>query len=116
VIPQYESEKALRIEFFGDEIEALAAIDPLRGKVLARPRRAMIYPASHYVAGEDRIARACQGGRQGLGGCRRRLIGVSAWVTICDSAPPGSGFGKAGPAAAAEAATSDERKPEYPAT
>jgi len=68
VIPQYESEKALRIEFFGDEIEALAEIDPLRGKVLARPRRAMIYPASHYVAGEDRIARACQGVRKELAG------------------------------------------------
>ncbi len=61
IIPQYESEKALRIEFFGDEIEALAEIDPLRGKVSARPKRAMIYPASHYVADENTIARACEG-------------------------------------------------------
>ena len=61
VIPQYESEKALRIEFFGDEIEAIAEIDPLRGKVLARPKRAMIFPASHYVAAEDTLARACEG-------------------------------------------------------
>ena len=66
VIPQYESERALRIEFFGDEIEAIAEIDPLRGKVLARPKRAMIFPASHYVAGEDTIARACEGIRQEL--------------------------------------------------
>ena len=50
VIPQYESERAVRIEFFGDEIEAIAEIDPLRGKVLTRPKRAMIYPASHYVS------------------------------------------------------------------
>jgi len=66
IIPQYESEKALRVEFFGDEIEAIAEIDPLRGKVLARPRRAMIFPASHYVAGEETIARACEGIRQEL--------------------------------------------------
>ena len=51
IFPQYEAERAIRIEFFGDEIEAIAEIDPLRGKVVARrPKRAMIYPASHYVA------------------------------------------------------------------
>ena len=61
IFPQYESERALRVEFFGDEIEALAEIDPLRGKVMARPRRAMIYPASHYVATEAILKRACQG-------------------------------------------------------
>ena len=37
VFPQYEDERAIRIEFFGDEIESIAEIDPLRGKVLARP-------------------------------------------------------------------------------
>ncbi len=61
VIPQYESERALRIEFFGSEVESIAEIDPLRGKILARPRRAMIYPASHYVATEARIREACEG-------------------------------------------------------
>jgi excinuclease ABC subunit B len=61
VIPQYESERAVRIEFFGDEVEGLAEIDPLRGKVLARPKRAMIYPASHYVSTEERIRQACSG-------------------------------------------------------
>ncbi len=61
VIPQYESERALRIEFFGNEVEGIAEIDPLRGKVLARPKRAMIYPASHYVATEERIKKACEG-------------------------------------------------------
>jgi len=61
VIPQYESERAVRIEFFGDEIEAIAEIDPLRGKALARPKRAMIYPASHYVSTEERIREACEG-------------------------------------------------------
>ncbi len=66
IIPQYESEKALRVEFFGDEIETLAEIDPLRGKVLSKPKRAMIFPASHYVAGDETIARACEGIRQEL--------------------------------------------------
>ena len=58
VFPQYEAERALRIEFFGDEVESIAEIDPLRGKVVARPKRAMLYPASHYVGTEQTLARA----------------------------------------------------------
>jgi len=61
IFPQYEAERALRVEFFGDEIDGIAEIDPLRGKVLTRPRRAMIYPASHYVATEERLRRAVEG-------------------------------------------------------
>jgi excinuclease ABC subunit B len=61
VFPQYESERALRIEFFGDEIEAICEIDPLRGKVLARPKRALIHPASHYVATDELLKRAVAG-------------------------------------------------------
>jgi excinuclease ABC subunit B len=61
VFPQYEAERALRIEFFGDEIESLAEIDPLRGAVLARPKKAMIYPASHYVASDATLRRAVAG-------------------------------------------------------
>jgi len=61
IFPQYESERAIRIEFFGDEVDAIAEIDPLRGKVLSRPRRAMIYPASHYVATDEVLKRAVEG-------------------------------------------------------
>jgi len=61
IFPQYEGEMAVRVEFFGDEIDSIAEIDPLRGKVVARPKKAMIYPASHYVAGQDRIRQACDG-------------------------------------------------------
>ncbi len=61
IFPQYESERALRIEFFGDEIDGIAEIDPLRGKVLGRPKRAMIYPASHYVATEQILKGAIEG-------------------------------------------------------
>ncbi len=61
VFPQYETERALRIEFFGDEVESLAEIDPLRGRVVTRPKRAMIYPASHYVASDKALKRAIDG-------------------------------------------------------
>jgi excinuclease ABC subunit B len=61
VFPQYEADRALRIEFFGDEIETLAEIDPLRGTVTSRPKKAMVYPASHYVATDDTLARAVAG-------------------------------------------------------
>jgi excinuclease ABC subunit B len=70
VFPQYESDRALRIEFFGDEVEAIAEIDPLRGKVVARPRRAMVHPASHYVATDAILKRAVVGIRDEL---RERL-------------------------------------------
>jgi excinuclease ABC subunit B len=49
IFPSYEEVKALRIEFFGDEIEGISEIDPLRGIVIKRLRHATIYPASHYV-------------------------------------------------------------------
>ena len=66
IFPQYESERAIRVEFFGDEIDAIAEIDPLRGKVVARPKRAMIYPASHYVASAERLEKAVEGIRAEL--------------------------------------------------
>ncbi len=66
IFPQYEAERALRIEFFGDEVEALAEIDPLRGVVVGRPKRAMVYPASHYVATDAILKRAIAGIREEL--------------------------------------------------
>ncbi len=75
VIPQYENERAIRIEFFGDEIDGIAEIDPLRGKVVARPTRAMIYPASHYVATDAILKRATGGIR---GELQERLAGLRA--------------------------------------
>jgi excinuclease ABC subunit B len=70
IFPQYESERALRVEFFGDEIDGLAEIDPLRGKVVARPKRAVLHPASHYVATDGVLKRAAGGIRDEL---RERL-------------------------------------------
>jgi excinuclease ABC subunit B len=66
IFPQYEAERAIRVEFFGDEVDALAEIDPLRGTVVGRPKRAMIYPASHYVATDQILKRAIAGIREEL--------------------------------------------------
>ncbi|WP_303721329.1 excinuclease ABC subunit UvrB [Malonomonas rubra] len=58
VFPAYEEKRALRIEFFGDEIDAISEIDPLRGEVIDRLNRTGIFPASHYVATKPTLERA----------------------------------------------------------
>jgi len=58
VFPAHEDEKAFRIEFFGDTVEGIAEIDPLRGQVLQRLAKCAIYPASHYVATRETMKRA----------------------------------------------------------
>ena len=63
IFPAYEGERALRISFFGDEIEAIVEIDPLRNRILGRLPATAIFPASHYVATRptlDRAIRAIQ--------------------------------------------------------
>ncbi|MCA8973108.1 MAG: DEAD/DEAH box helicase family protein, partial [Planctomycetes bacterium] len=59
IYPSYEEAKAIRIEFFDDEVESIDAIDPLRGEVLDRLDEISIYPTTHYVATVDAMARAC---------------------------------------------------------
>jgi excinuclease ABC subunit B len=63
IFPSYEDERALRVELFGDEIESITEIDPLRGRVLGRPLNALIYPSSHYVQTKERLERAIEGVR-----------------------------------------------------
>jgi excinuclease ABC subunit B len=60
VFPAYEEARAIRVELFGDAVETLSEIDPLRGTVLRRLERVAIYPASHYVAGEEVMKRAVE--------------------------------------------------------
>ncbi len=55
VFPAYEEALAIRIEFFGDTVEGIFEIDPLRGKILRSLDRAAIYPASHYVTERSRL-------------------------------------------------------------
>ena len=60
IIPMYE-ELAIRIELFGDEIEALSTLHPLTGDVIDRTDQVYVFPASHYVAGPERLAKAVEG-------------------------------------------------------
>ncbi|MCC9204822.1 excinuclease ABC subunit UvrB [Arthrobacter sp. zg-Y769] len=57
IIPMYE-ENAIRVEFFGDEIENIYTLHPLTGDVIHEENEMYVFPASHYVAGEDRMHRA----------------------------------------------------------
>ena len=57
IIPMYE-ENAIRIEFFGDEIEAIYTLHPLTGEVIREEEEMYVFPASHYVAGPERMAKA----------------------------------------------------------
>ncbi len=61
VFPAYEEDRALRIEFFGDEVDAISEIDPLRGQVIDRLPSTAIFPASHYVATRPTLDRAVSG-------------------------------------------------------
>ena len=75
VFPAYEEARALRIEFFGDRVDAIAEIDPLRGQVLRRLDKVAIYPASHYVTTPDRMELALTAIRQEL---KQRLAELRA--------------------------------------
>jgi excinuclease ABC subunit B len=58
IFPAYEGEQALRVEFFGDTIEAISIIDPLRGRKLGKLSKTAVYPGSHYVTTRDNLDRA----------------------------------------------------------
>ncbi|GLI37711.1 excinuclease ABC subunit UvrB [Geobacter hydrogenophilus] len=60
IFPAHEDEKALRIEFFGDTVEAISEIDPLRGVAHQRLAKCAVYPASHYVATRETLERAIE--------------------------------------------------------
>ncbi len=58
VFPAYEEKTAIRIEFFGDEVDELSLVDPVRGKVLGRLDKYAIYPGSHYVTPRQQLQKA----------------------------------------------------------
>ena len=66
IFPAYEENIAIRVELFGDEIEAIKEVDPLRGRVLGQRDRVEIYPASHYVTEQQQLRNAIQSIRQEL--------------------------------------------------
>jgi excinuclease ABC subunit B len=75
IFPAYEREKAIRVEWFGDEIDAISEVDPLRGKVLRKVDEVSIFPGSHYVTPADRLTKAMTGIKDEL---RERLVELKA--------------------------------------
>ena len=70
VFPAYESETAVRIEFFGDTVEAIREVDPIRGKAKGNLDRYAIFPGSHYVTPQEQMRKAVSQIREEL---RERL-------------------------------------------
>lgn len=58
VFPAHEESNVVRVEFFGDEVESIAMVDPLRGKVIESLRAVTIFPKSHYVVSEAKMKEA----------------------------------------------------------
>jgi excinuclease ABC subunit B len=66
IFPVYEEALAIRVEFFGDEVDGIHEVDPLRGKVLGSLDRYSIFPGSHYVTPRQQLDRAISGIREEL--------------------------------------------------
>jgi excinuclease ABC subunit B len=75
IFPTYEQDRAVRVEFWGDEIERIVEVDPIRGKVLQELERYAVYPGSHYVTPAEEIQRAIKSVRAEL---RQQLTRLSA--------------------------------------
>ena len=60
IIPAYHHERAIRLEFFGDEIDRMHEVDPLTGELLGELSKTVIFPASHYVSDQDNLQRAIE--------------------------------------------------------
>ncbi|HVV84239.1 MAG TPA: excinuclease ABC subunit UvrB [Kofleriaceae bacterium] len=68
IFPAYEADTAIRVELWGDTIESMAEIDPLRGRVKRSIEETTIFPASHYATPQDTLRRAIEGIRVELRG------------------------------------------------
>lgn len=66
IFPVHEEERALRVEFFGDTIDSITLIDPLRGVVLEELQEVAVFPGSHFVTGTDNLKRATKSIRDEL--------------------------------------------------
>jgi excinuclease ABC subunit B len=73
IFPAYEEDKAIRVEFFGDLVDSIAEIDPLRGRVLRKLRHINLFPGSHYVTPQEVLKRAAGTIREELGERLREL-------------------------------------------
>jgi excinuclease ABC subunit B len=77
----HEEETALRVEFFGDEIEQVSEIDPLRGKTKSKVKDAHIFPASHYVTPASQLVKAIEAIKVEL---RERLTELSSQMKLVE--------------------------------
>ena len=75
IFPAYEDDRAIRVEFFGDFVEAISEVDPLRGVVRRKIEKTHIFPNSHYVTGAAALNRAVTTIRQELAEQLKRLRG-----------------------------------------
>lgn len=82
LIPAYARERALRLEFFGDELEGIYETDPLTGEATARLRKTVIYPGSHYVSDSENLIRARDSIREEL---RERLAELRAQKKLVEA-------------------------------
>ena len=60
IFPVHEEDRAVRVAFFGDTIEEISLIDPLRGSVLSKMEEYTVFPGSHFVTSKDSLQRACR--------------------------------------------------------
>ncbi len=67
IFPVHEEDRSIRVEFFGDTVEAIVIIDPLRGVVLERLEEYTVFPGSHFVTSKDRLQHACETIKEELG-------------------------------------------------
>lgn len=66
VHPAYEEDRVIRVEFFGDYIDKVSWVDPLRGQILEEIEEVSIYPGSHYVTSSERVSKAIETIREEL--------------------------------------------------
>jgi excinuclease ABC subunit B len=66
IFPAYEESTAIRVEFFGDEVDAISEVDPLRGRVLNQLDRYSVFPGSHYVTPRQQLNRSIEAIREEL--------------------------------------------------
>ena len=66
IFPVYEEALAIRVEFFGDEVETVSEVDPLRGRILRQLERYSVYPGSHYVTPRQQLERSIAAIREEL--------------------------------------------------
>jgi excinuclease ABC subunit B len=82
IFPPFEEERAIRLEWFGDEIELIAEVDPLRGKTLRKLKYVAIFPGSQYVTPADALVRAMSSIKEEL---RERLTELKANMKLVEA-------------------------------